>query len=195
LSPEIESFLRDMCELEKTPTAIASFLDKRERNITAPKIAQVEIDSKIGAFVQSTSDLISKTTIAFEEQIARMEDKHRKSEEMAEQRAMNLTNQIANLTATISKLSFQENQIPARENRPAQNQFSAQNSFQRRPRFCNFCKVDTHYRSACPFITCFLCGQKGHMQNKCPSNQNQARSNPSASQPADNQQQNKNLNA
>lgn len=197
LSPETESFLRDMCMLEKTPKDIAAFLDQRERNISAPKIAQLKIDNKIDSFVQSTSEMIAKTSIAFEEQIARMEDKHKKAEETAEQRAKILNNQIENLTATIAKLSFERNTQPSAppqfQNRFPQNPSNAQNAYQPRPRFCNFCKVDTHYRSSCPYITCFLCGQKGHMRNKCPNNQNTAQ-NPSATQSTP-LSQNNNLNA
>lgn len=190
LSPETESFLRDMCMLEKSPKEIAVFLDQRERNITVPKIAQLQIDNKIDTLVQSTSEMIAKTSIAFEEQIARMEDKHKKSEEMAEQRAKILNNQIENLTATISKLTFERNnQQPSRPHFPNQNQSNGQNSFQPRPRFCNYCKVDTHYRSQCPHVTCFSCGNKGHMRNRCPNNQNTAQTQ-NAPKPADFQAKN-----
>jgi hypothetical protein len=197
LSPDTESFLRDMCMLEKKPSEIANFLDKRERHISGPTVSKVDIDSKFGSFVQSTSDMIAKTSITFEEQIARLEDKQKKTEEVAEQRAQNLTNQISQLTATIAKLSFQQNQAPTRQNfqnRTAQNAPTVQNSFQPRPRFCKFCNVDTHYRSSCPYVTCFLCGERGHMRNRCPKNQNAVQSNSTASKPAEAQPQSSTLN-
>ena len=210
LSPDTESFLRDMCMLEKTPSEISRFLDKRERHISVPSVAKVDvIDSKFSSFVQSTSDLIAKSSISFEEQIARLEQKQKKTEEMAEQRAQNLNNQISQLTATIAKINFQQNQEPARQNyqqnpvparqnfqnRPAQNNPPGQNSFTPRPRFCKFCNTDTHYRSSCPFVTCHSCGERGHMQFRCPKNQNTVRHNPSAAQPAEIQTPSTNLNA
>jgi len=197
LSPETESFLRDMCMLGKTPKEIACFLDQRERNVSIPKIAQLQIDDKIDTFVQSTSDMFAKTSIAFEEQIARMEDKHKKSEDLAEQRAKILNNQIENLTATIAKLTFERNQPLARpqfQSQAQQGQTNGQNSFQPRPRFCHYCKTDAHYRSQCPHITCHACGSKGHMRNRCPTSQKPAQV-PSATQPADLQTQRTNLNA
>ena len=178
LSPETESFLRDMCMLGKAPKEIACFLDQRERNVSVPKIAQLQIDNKIDTFVQSTSDMFAKTSIAFEEQIARLEDKYKRSEDVAEQRAKMLNNQIENLTATIAKLTFDRNNTPqARpqfQNQPPQGQISGQNSFQPRPRYCHYCKTDAHYRSQCPHITCHACGSKGHMRNRCPHNQKPA---------------------
>jgi len=210
LSPDTESFLRDMCMLEKSPSEISRFLDKRERHISVPSVAKVDvIDSKFSSFVQSTSDLIAKSSISFEEQIARLEQKQKKTEEMAEQRAQNLNNQISQLTATIAKINFQQNQAPARQNyqqnqvparqnfqnRPAQNNLPGQNSITPRPRFCKFCNTDTHYRSSCPFVTCHNCHERGHMQFRCPKNQNTARSTPSAPQPAEVQTQSTNLNA
>ena len=206
LSPDAESFLRDMCMLEKSPSEISLFLDKRERHISVPSVAKVDvIDSKFSSFVQSTSDLIAKSSISFEEQIARLEQKQKKTEEMAEQRAQNLNNQIGQLTATIAKINFQQNQAPARQNYqqnqvparqnfqnlPAQNNLPGQNSFTPRPRFCKFCNTDTHYRSSCPFVTCHKCGERGHMQFRCPKNQNTA----SPPQPAEVQTPSNNLNA
>ena len=194
LSPDTESFLRDMCMLEKSPSEIANFLDKRERHISGPTVSKVDIDSKFGSFVQSTSDMIAKTSITFEEQIARLEEKQKKTEEVAEQRAQNLTNQISQLTATIAKLSFQQNQAPTRQNFQNRTAPAAQNSFQPRPRFCKFCNVDTHYRSSCPYVTCFLCGERGHMRNRCPKNQNTAPPTSTAPKLAETQAQNSNLN-
>ena len=210
LSPDTESFLRDMCMLEKTPLEISRFLDKRERYVSVPKVAKVDVmDSKFGEFVESTSELIAKSSISFEEQIARLQEKQRKTEEMAEQRAKNLNNQIGQLTATIAKLNFQQNQAPAPQNfqqnqaearrnfqnRPAQNNFSGQNSFTPRPRFCKFCNTDSHYRSSCPFVTCHSCGERGHMQFRCPKNRNTAPPTSSAPQQADIQTPSTNLNA
>lgn len=182
LSPEVQKFLRDNCIINDSPEKIAKFLDDRQRYIIEPKINQIEINSKLETILSTTSSLIAKSNVSVEEKLSVIE----KSNKVAQDK---LSNQIESLTATISKMQA-SNDRP-RQNAPsgvgaqttefraqfatAQNSggrsFQSQNGFTRRPRFCNYCKVDTHYRSNCPYVTCHSCNLKGHMQWNCPNRQ------------------------
>ena len=180
LSPDVKKFLRDNCILNESPDKISKFLDDRQRYIAEPKINQIEINSKLETILSTTSNLIAKSNISVEEKLSLIEKNNKAAQDK-------LLNQIESLTATISKMEVANSrsrqnaasgisaaatefraQFAAPQNgggRP----FQPQNGINRRPRFCNYCKVDTHYRSNCPFVTCHSCQLKGHMQWNCPT--------------------------
>lgn len=173
LSPEVQGFLRDNCMLDKEPKEIASYLDVRDRHISAPKIAQIDLDSKIDSMVQTTSDLIAKSSISLEEQLTRIQAENAKALELTNK---NLCNQIELLSAQIAKMEVERKQDredfarqrfqqPVFQNR---NQPNQGRGFQPKPRFCTYCKTPDHYRSNCPHITCFECLEKGHIKFNCP---------------------------
>jgi hypothetical protein len=182
LSPEVQKFLRDNCILNESPDNISKFLDDRQRYITEPKINQIEINSKLEKILSTTSNLIAKSNISVEEKLSLIEKNNRDAQSK-------LLNQIESLTATISKMEVansrsRQNAAPginasttdfraqfAAPQTGGGRSFPSQNGFTRRPRFCNYCKVDTHYRSNCPFVTCHSCQLKGHMQWNCPTRQ------------------------
>jgi len=181
LSPEVQKFLRDNCIINESPENISKFLDDRQRYITEPKINQLEINSKLEKILSTTSNLIAKSNISVEEKLSVIEKNNKDAQSK-------LLNQIESLTATISKLeianSSRQNAAPGINNSTTEfraqfaapqtgggRSFQSQNGFTRRPRFCNYCKVDTHYRSNCPFVTCHNCQLKGHMQWNCPTRQ------------------------
>ena len=191
LSPELLCFLRDNTMINDTPAKIAEFLDARGRNVAPVQVAQIGLNNKIDSILSTTTELIAKSNFSVEEQIGALKEEHKKAQNLASERANDLMNLVKNLTATVSKIQTGPDQARQRQNFPPQNapvngfvpnNFYPQqpnNGFSQRPRFCNYCKNNSHYRSNCPFVTCFSCGLKGHMRNNCPGLQNQSQKQPS----------------